>query len=83
MFIGSEWEMFYTHSKNNEDLVDQISINTKKKRFILDIDISNLATDGYDDADDPIDSIYISREMFEIIVLGIKQKNYKEYIPCE
>ena len=83
MFLATDWEMFYTTSKIDEDLVDQISIDINNKRFILDIDVSDLATDGYDEADNPICSTYVSREVFEIIVSGIKQKSYVEYVPCE
>ena len=31
MFLATEWEMFYTDSKKDEDLVDQISNDVKFK----------------------------------------------------
>jgi len=80
MFLVTEWEMFYTKSKNDDDLVDQISIDVRNKRYILDIDVSDLATDGYDDADNAINSVYVSRDVFDILVSGMKQKNFTEYV---
>ena len=37
MYIVQDWEMFYTTSKEDIDLVDQISIDIKNKRFILTV----------------------------------------------
>ena len=74
-----KWEMFYTESKNNEDLVDQISIDTKNKRYILDIDADIIVTDGeYEDGTE-IYSLYISRYMFDLIVAEIKNRGFVEY----
>lgn len=74
-----KWEMFYTDSKNNEDLVDQISIDTKNKRYILDIDADIIVTDGeYEDGTE-IYSLYISRYMFDLIVEEIKNRGFVEY----
>lgn len=74
-----KWEMFYTDSKNNEDLVDQISIDTKNKRYILDIDADLIVTDGeYEDGTE-IYSLYISRYMFDLIVEEIKNRGFVEY----
>ena len=74
-----KWEMFYTNSKNNEDLVDQISIDTKNKRYILDIDADIIVTDGeYEDGTE-IYSLYISRYMFDLIVAEIKNRGFVEY----
>ena len=74
-----KWEMFYTNSKNNEDLVDQISIDIKNKRYILDIDADIIVTDGeYEDGTE-IYSLYISRYMFDLIVEEIKNRGFVEY----
>ena len=72
--------MFYTKSLNDKELVDQIYIDGKSKRYILDIDVSDLVTDGYDEDYNPIDSTYVSRTVFDIIVEGIKQKKYVKYV---
>lgn len=74
------WEMFYTNSLNDEELVDQIYIDDKGKRFILDIDVNEMETDGYDENSEPIYSTYVSRTVFDIIVDGIKQKKYVKYV---
>ena len=37
MFLVKDWEMFYTDSKNNEDLVDQVSIDKENKRYVVKI----------------------------------------------
>ena len=78
---GGHWEMFYTDSQlDNEDLVDQISIDTANKRYILDIDAIDMVTDGYDENNEPIYSTYVSRTVFDIIVEGIKRQNYVRYV---
>ena len=63
----TKWEMFYTNSKNDEDLVDQISIDVRNKRYVLDTDAPDMVTDGYDENDEPIESNYVSRFVFDII----------------
>lgn len=78
--FGMRWEMFYTTSLNDEELVDQICIDGKSKRYILDIDANDMITDGYDSDDNSIDSTYVSRTIFDIIVEGIKKQNFVEYI---
>ena len=81
MFLAKDWEMFYTDShKSSEEeyLVDQISIDKVNKRYILDIDADDLVTDGYDSYMNEINSMYVSRFIFDIIVQGIKERGFKE-----
>ena len=80
MFLAKDWEMFYTnsHKSSEEDLVDQISIDKVNKRYILDIDADDLVTDGYDDEMNEVNSLYVSRFIFDIIVQGIKERGFKE-----
>ena len=81
MFLVKDWEMFYTHSnKSSEEdcLVDQISIDKVNKRYIFDIDANDIVTDGYDSEMNEINSIYVSRLVFDIIVQGIKECGFKE-----
>lgn len=80
-FLATDWEMFYTESKlknKEEDLVDQISIDSVNKVYIFYQDADYLITDGYDEYDNPICSSYVSREIFDIILNGLKLKGYKE-----
>ena len=78
VMIFKEWEMFFTDSKQNDELVDQISINVSNKTFLLDTNAQDLVTDGYDENDQPIVSYYVSRFMFDLIVESIKAKGFKE-----
>ena len=80
MFVVNEWEMFYTDSKNDEYLVDQVSIDVKNKRYMLEIDANDMVTDGYDELGNEIRSTYVIREVFDIIISGLKQKNYIELV---
>lgn len=75
--------MFYTDSHKSleeEFLVDQISIDKVNKRYILDIDAYDLVTDGYDTENNQVNSTYVSRFIFDIIVEGVKQSGFKEAI---
>lgn len=76
MFLVKDWEMFYTDSLVNEDLVDQLSVDVANKRYVLDVGAEIWATDGYDEDDDEICSNYVSRFVFNIIVEGLKQKGF-------
>ena len=80
MFLATKWEMFYTESKtqNKEDLVDQISIDAVNKVFVLYESVSDMVTDGYDDYGNEINSIYVSREIFDIILKGLNLNGYKQ-----
>ena len=83
MFLAKDWEMFYTdsHKSSKEEyLVDQISIDKVNKRYIFDIDADDRVTDGYDYKMNEINSIYVSRLVFDIIVQGIKERGFKEAI---
>ena len=81
MFVATEWEMFYTRS-DKEDFVDLISIDVANKRYILDIDVSDLATDGLDDRGQEICSTYVSKVVFDMIVKGVRENNFTQYKPC-
>ena len=81
MAYSREWEDFYTESKNNEDLCDYININTKKKQYILYIDVDNDITDSVDENDNYHFAVETSREIFDIIVSGVKEKGYTRLVP--
>ena len=69
----NNWEMFYTTSNNNEDLVDQISIDVQNKRYILDIDADIYVTDSVDENDNYTFSKDVSRFIFDLILKSIKE----------
>ena len=75
--------MFYTdsHKSSKEEYwVDQISIDKVNKRYILDIDANDLVTDRYDGEMNEVNSMFVSRFIFDIIVQGIKERGFKEVI---
>ncbi len=75
----TKWEMFYTDSKKNEDLVDQISIDVKNKRYILDVNLEYWMTEGYDEQENDVVGIgYVSRFVFDIILKAIKDMGFKQ-----
>ena len=74
-----KWEMFYTISKNNEDLVDQLSIDVKNKRYILDLDANMLVTESVDENDNYYFSTHVSRFIFDLILNSIKEKGFVEF----
>lgn len=78
MFLTNDWEMFYTESKKDDELVDQISIDSVNKRYILDLNANSLVTDGCDKAGNEINSIYVSRFVFDLICEGVKNKEFKK-----
>ena len=81
MIVTKDWEMLYTDSKKDEDKVDQISIDVRNKRFVLDIDADMMVTDGYwDDGETEVVSYYVSRFLFDLVVEGLKDRGFKELI---
>ena len=85
MFLMKDWEMFYTDSyeKAEDDcLFDQISIDPVNKRYILDIGVDDMALDGDDDIGEPVDSIYVSRFVFDFITEGVKKHGFRQLEYC-
>ena len=83
MFLMKNWELFYTHAKGvkeEDNLVDQVSIDTVNKRYVLDEGVSDMLTDGYDEENEPIYSTYVSREVFAMLVDALKRNGYKSII---
>lgn len=83
MFMIKKWEIFYTDSlnsdfENDEELVDQILIDSLNKRYILNKDADILVTDSIDEFGNEDYSMYISRFMFDLILEGLKNKGFKE-----
>lgn len=76
MFLITEWEMFYTDTED-ADTIDQISIDTANRRYILDTNVSFLASDGCDDEENEVSSTYVSRAVFDLLLAGLKQNGYR------
>lgn len=75
------WERFYTDAKQQSKeslLVDQIAIDVNNKVYFVCEDADIMITDGYDEYDNEICSFYVSREIFDIILNGLKAKGYVE-----
>lgn len=83
MSFNSDWEDFYTMSSNDEDLVDYVSINTKKKKYILYLDADDLITDSVDEDGNYDENMDVSREIFDIIIAGVKDKGYTRLVEWE
>ena len=73
----NKWTCYYTSAVGSEDLVDQIEIDIKGKEYRLYKNEENYITDGYDEFGFPQFSSYVSRLVFDILVSGIKEKNFK------
>ncbi len=80
-FLAKNWERFYTDAKTQnkeESFVDQISIDVINKVYVLYEQVDYEAIDGEDEKGNEIYSFYISREVFNIILKGLKSKGYKQ-----
>ncbi len=80
MSFNNDWEDFYTDSKNDENLVDYINVNTKTKQYLLYVDVDCDITDSVDENDNYHFSMNVSREIFDIIFAGLLEKGYKRLI---
>ena len=64
-------ERFYTVSKNDPELVDQIEIDVENRCYCLLLDEREEITDGYNEQGEEIASWPVSRLVFDCIVKGI------------
>ena len=86
MLIFNSWEMFRTISNHDEQAEDVISIDSKNKRYILDIGVVGYVTgdysygDAYEDEGDLTYVVHVSRYIFDMIVNGVKEKNFTELV---
>ena len=81
MLIRKNCEMFYTAavgSNEDEDLVDQVSIDEVNKEYLLETGDSFQITDGFLQGGFELRSLDVSRLVFDIIVQGIKERGFKE-----
>ena len=83
MLLIKNCEMFYTESlkaTDEDDLVDQISIDKDSKEYYLQKISPAHITDGYLPGGYEITSLYVSRFVFDVIVEGVKSANFKEAV---
>lgn len=76
-------EMFYTCSPESTDeelFVDQISIDKESKEYFLQKNVPEHITNGYLPGGFEINSFYVSRFVFDIILDGVKRSEFKEAI---
>ena len=80
MLIQENCEMFYTEAidSNDDDLVDQISIDKVNKEFLLQTGDMYVISDGFFPSGREVSSWHVSRLVFDIIVQGIKEGGFKE-----
>ena len=74
-------EKFYTDAKSQnkeESLVDQICIDVVNKVYVFFQEVTDAITDGWDENDNENCSIYVSREVLDIILQGLKVSGYKQ-----
>ena len=83
MSFNSDWEDFYTISLNDEDLVDYVSINNKQKKYMLYIDADYLITDSVDEDGNYDTNMFVSREVFDFIIKGLKENKYTRLVESE
>ena len=57
--------------------VDQIEIDLKRREYVLYLNADDRITDGYDMFYNEMFSTYLDREIFDLVVEGIKAKGFK------
>lgn len=72
------YERFYRECPNSDQLVDYIEICATKKQYVLLFGADDRVTDGYDVIHNEIFSNYVSGDVFELIIAGVKAKNFEE-----
>ena len=74
----TDWEIFYTDSKVNDYLIEYIKIDVENKRYAVSQNKKDYITGGCDIFGNQICSSYVSREVFKLLIKGIKASNYTE-----
>ena len=77
-----EWKTYYTHASTKEDeRFIQLSLDNENRRFILEENLVDIkSTDPSYEYYHSNKGEYISFELFEIIVEGLKNRGYKRLI---
>ncbi|MBQ4541791.1 MAG: hypothetical protein IJA23_02945 [Clostridia bacterium] len=76
MSFSDEWEDFYVYV--DDENVDYIMVNTKKKKYVLYRNVSDMITDSVNDDGEFTNCLPVSREIFEIIVEGVKERKFTQ-----
>ena len=82
MNLTYEWKIYYTHTstKENERFI-QLSLDNENRRFIVEENLVDIkSTDPSYEYYHSNEGEYISCELFEIIVEGLKKRGYKHLI---
>lgn len=81
----NNWELFCCEIKNPKDdderyqYVDMLSVDSKHKRYILDVHCDERITDSYDENEVSVNCSNLSRDLFYILLDGLKRSGYEEY----
>ena len=76
MSFSEDWEDFYVYV--DDENVDYIMVNTKKKKYVLYRNVSDLITDSVNEDGEYTNCMSVSREIFEIIVEGVKERKFTQ-----
>ena len=79
MYLIDKWDVFCAESKDNDIDIDQISIDERNKRFVLDVGGSELLTDELEEMI-PEGSTCVSRFIFDLVLNGVKAKRFTELV---
>lgn len=84
-FLTTDWEMFNSNSGVDAKgcLVDQICIDTKNKRYVLDTKVKDAPKNYSEKTSLPNRSHNVSRLVFNIIAEGVLFKGYAELVVKE
>ena len=80
MFVD-DWIFFYTEAKDvkeeDSDLVDQVGINFKDKKYCLYLKEYHFITEGYDEDENLIfEASYVSRRLFDSLLKYVNKYNF-------
>ena len=78
----STWQSVYTFYED-EKRVDMIDINVRRRRYELLTDVESWRVCETDEFGDYYEPVAVSREIFDIIVAGVKAKGYVRLVPEE
>jgi hypothetical protein len=75
----NDFEIFYkydTKSLTGWGKVSVIYIDTKRERYMLEIDVDERNIDNSDEDGNEYYSIEVSKEVFDMLLTGVKSKGY-------
>jgi len=66
-------ERFYTDATTKNDLYDLLIVDANNKFYKLLVKVKDLELDGYDEFNNEIYSLYVSRYVFNAILNSVKK----------